>query len=38
MEDSNYKYEKPDKSIQVDVPSKPQPKVNQEGGDVRWYT
>ena len=38
MEDLNYKYEKPDKPIQANVPSKPQFKVNQEGGDTRWYT
>ena len=38
MEDLNYKYEKPDEPIQVDVPSKSQPKVNQKGGDIRWYT
>lgn len=38
MENLDYKYERPDEPIQVAVQSKPQRKVNQKGGDIRWYT
>lgn len=36
MQEKEHEYEKPDKPISV--PRKAPRKVNQEGGDTRWYT